>query len=177
MPVAFLDVHYAGAGARAACVLAESWDAAAPVSTFVHEIADVEPYQPGAFYRRELPCLLAVLSLAPALPDTVVVDGYVWLPPGHRPGLGAHLYEALGRQAAVVGIAKSAFAGVESSPAVMAVLRGASRNPLFVTAAGLAPEIAAQRVRNMAGEHRIPDLVRLADRLSRSGAAASRQDL
>ncbi|MGE5523994.1 MAG: endonuclease V [Rhodospirillaceae bacterium] len=169
MRIAVLDVHYKKAGARGACVVADAWEAPCPIATYTEEIEAVEPYEPGSFYRRELPCLLAVLRLLPALPDTVIIDGYVWLPSmNERPGLGAHLYEALGRQTAVIGVAKTAFIGAESSPIVVPVLRGASRVPIFVTAAGMYMGDAAQHVRHMAGKHRIPTLLRLADRLCRS---------
>jgi deoxyribonuclease V len=169
--LALLDVCYRGIGARAACVLAESWAAQTPSSTCVQAIEKVEPYEPGSFYRRELPCLLAVLRLLPEPPAVVVVDGYVWLPPSGRPGLGARLYEALGGGTAVIGIAKSAFAGAESCAFVVPVLRGTSKRPLYVTAAGIEVGAAAQRVRGMAGKYRIPDLARMADRLASSSSA------
>jgi len=165
--IAFLDVDYKGIGARAACVLTESWEAESPYSTYVHDIEAVELYESGNFYRRELPCLISVLRLLPSLPETVVVDGYVWLSSVDR-GLGARLYEALGRGTPVVGIAKTAFAGVESCAGVIRVFRGTSRNPLFVTAVGIDPDVAAQCVRGMAGKHRIPEIVRITDHLSRS---------
>jgi len=167
MTIALLDVHYKGAGARAACVLCESWKSQFPSATQVQEIGAVNAYEPGNFFRRELPCLLSVLRLVPLPPDTVVVDGYVWLSSVHRPGLGAYLYEALGRSTPVVGIAKSAFVGVKSSSAVACVFRGTSRRPLFVTAVGVELRIAVQNVRQMAGKHRIPEMMRLADQLSR----------
>ncbi len=170
MTIAFLDVAYKGKGARAACVLAGSWEAESPDSTCVQDIETVQPYEPGNFYRRELPCLVSVLRLLPSLPETIVVDGYVWLSSVDRPGLGARLYEALGRGTPVVGIAKTAFAGVESCAGVVRVFRGGSRNPLYVTAVGIEPEVAARCVRDMAGKHRIPKMMRIADRLSRSGA-------
>src|SRR5512135_1031705 len=135
---------------------------------WLKEVKAVDTYRPGNFYRRELPCLLSVLQLVPVLPEAAVVDGYVWLPPGDRPGLGAHLYDAMGRQIPVIGIAKTAFAGVESCVSARPVLRGISRKPLFVTAVGMEPDIAALRVREMAGKHRVPEIGRLADRLSRS---------
>lgn len=171
MAIAFLDVHYKGAGARTACVLIESWEAESPSSTYAQDIEAVEPYEPGNFYRRELPCLVSVLHLLPSLPEIVVVDGYVWLSSVDRPGLGARLYEALGRGTPVVGIAKSAFARVESCAGVVRVLRGTSRNPLFITAVGIEPDVAAQCVRRMAGKHRIPEIARITDRLSRSRAS------
>ena len=169
--IAFVDVDYKDAGARAACVLTESWEDETPHSTYIRDIEAVEPYEPGSFYRRELPCIISVLRLLPALPETVVVDGYVWLSSVDRPGLGARLYEALGRGTPVVGIAKTAFKGVESCTDVVRVLRGTSRNPLFVTAVGIEPEVAAQCVRRMAGKHRIPEILRITDCLSRSRAS------
>ena len=171
MTIAFVDVDYKGAGARAACVLTESWEAESPTSTYVRDIEAVEPYEPGNFYRRELPCIVSVLRMLPLLPEIVVVDGYVWLSSVDRPGLGARLYEALGRGTPVVGIAKTAFKGVESCTGVIRVLRGTSRNPLFVTAVGIEPEVAAQCVRRMAGKHRIPEILRITDRLCRTRAS------
>ncbi len=170
MTIAFLDVGYRGSAAQAACVLADSWESESPRATYVREIDAIEPYEPGSFFRRELPCLLSVLRLSPSLPEIVVVDGYVWLPSPLRPGLGAYLYEALGRCAPVVGIAKTAFAEAQSCDTIARVFRGESRNPLFVTAVGMELDVAVQRVRQMAGKHRIPDMMRIADRLSRSRA-------
>jgi len=51
------------------------------------------------------------------------------------------------------------------------VLRGGSRRPLLVTAAGLAPADAADLVRAMAGPHRLPDALKRVDTLSRSRSA------
>jgi len=129
-------------------------------------IEQVAPYVPGSFYQRELPCLLAALERAALEPECVVVDGYVWLAP-ERPGLGAKLFEALGSRVPVVGVAKTAFAGAESI--ALPVLRGESQKPLLVTAAGMEPDLAAERVRSMHGRHRIPTLLKRVDRLCREG--------
>ena len=96
---------------------------------------------------------MAVLQLLPELPSIVVVDGYVWLPPKGYPGLGAHLYETLGKATPVVGIAKSLFAGAEACEFVVTVYRGMSKRPLYVTAAGIQVELAAYRVREMARKY------------------------
>lgn len=171
MIIAILDVGYSASGARAACVLSESWSAAAPAATYFADIDSVEEYEPGAFYRRELPCLLQVLSLLTAPPDVVVIDGYVWLSDADKPGLGAYLYQALGARTPIIGVAKTAFHGAESCPIVYPVYRGNSTKPLFVTAVGVEPASAGGLVQSMAGPHRIPTLLTAVDQLSRSGSA------
>jgi deoxyribonuclease V len=94
----------------------------------------------------------------------VLVDAYVWLPPDAKPGLGARLHDALGHGTAIVGIAKNPLAG---DALAIPVLRGASKRPLFVTAAGLDPADAADGVRRMHGVYRVPTLLRRVDRLGR----------
>jgi len=161
--LAIVDVHYSGTSARAACVLASRWDSEAADRSWTADVSPVAPYQPGRFFERELPCLLAVLEGAPPV-DQIVIDGYVWLDEAGRPGLGAHLFQALGEAVPVVGIAKTAFKG---SPMAVQVQRPPSRRPLFITSAGMDATEAAELVRHMHGPARIPTLVGLADRLSR----------
>ena len=156
--------------AVAAGVWFRGWAAGAAEREATAVIREVADYTPGEFYRRELPCLLAVLAGGPP-PDIGVVDGYAWLGLAHgagRPGLGAYLYEALGRRVPVVGVAKTRFASAEAVP----VVRGGSRSPLWVTAAGVDPAEAAGRVAAMAGPYRVPALLRRADHLARTTPAA-----
>jgi deoxyribonuclease V len=167
---ACLDVGYRGVAAVAACVLFERWDDDRPAGEARARIAQVEAYEPGAFYRRELPCLLAVLERVRAPPRAIVIDGYVWLARG-RPGLGAHLHEALGRRTPVVGVAKTAFRG---NTEAVTILRGRSARPLYVTAAGIPADEAAERVRAMHGNGRIPTLLGYVDRLSRGCGSRGR---
>ncbi len=53
-----VDVDYRDLSAVAACVCFEHWTDGRPVLESAIEIRDVEPYAPGQFYRRELPCIL-----------------------------------------------------------------------------------------------------------------------
>lgn len=69
-----------------------------------------------------------------------------WLDGVSKPGLGAHLYQALDGQVAVVGVAKTKLQGADRA---CEVIRGASRRPLFVTAVGIPPELAAGYVRQI----------------------------
>jgi deoxyribonuclease V len=162
--IALLDVNYEGEGARAACVTALRWDDAKAEQEWVVDIARVAAYRPGFFFERELPCLLAVLERAPAEPRVIVVDGYVVLDAQGRPGLGRHLFEHLGERVPIVGIAKRSFAG---SDFAVRVFRGASQNPLFVTALGMSSTEAARYVQQMHGPHRIPTLCTRVDHLCR----------
>ena len=98
-----------------------------------------------------------------------MVDGYADLDPGGRPGLGAHAHTEFGIP--VIGVAKSAF---RTATHAVPVLRGTSAHPLFVTAAGMPRDEAADLVRHMAGQHRLPDAMRRADTLARTGLLAAR---
>lgn len=158
--LACVDVDYRGGGAVAAALLFRDWTDAAPAKELVARIASVPDYEPGQFYKRELPCLLEVLRGTRA--DVVIIDGYVHLGPERRPGLGAHLAEAL--EVAVVGVAKNPFHATPATP----VTRGASEKPLLVTATGIAEAVAAARVRAMHGPYRIPTLLRRVDQLCRA---------
>ncbi|TMQ17083.1 MAG: endonuclease V [Deltaproteobacteria bacterium] len=158
-----VDVDYRATEVVAACVGLHDWVDAAPALESVTRIPGAPPaYESGAFYRREMPYLIAALAAIPAAPRTVVVDGYVWLSPG-RPGLGAHLHTALGGGIEVVGVAKRNFEGAVAMP----VLRGMSRQPLFVTTTGDDVAAVAAAVRSMHGVHRIPTLLKRVDRLAR----------
>jgi len=164
-----LDVHYGGERPRGACIGFERREDERPTFVIVDTFAGPpEPYEPGSFRKRELPYLLRLVELARARssdPGTVLIDGYCWLGPG-RPGLGHHLFEALGGDWPVIGVAKTRFMDAPS----VEVLRGGSRSPLFITADGLAAGDAAGFVRSMHGAHRIPTLLKWADRASRGDA-------
>jgi len=156
--------------AFAACVLAAEWTSSSALHTHVAHKEGVAAYVPGRFYERELPCIDAVLSEVRAPLGVVVVDGYVWLDDRGRRGLGAHLFDALGGRVPVVGVAKTAFRGAAFA---LQVLRGGSTRPLHVTAIGMDPAAAAERVAAMHGPHRIPTLLREVDRLCRAGVGVS----
>src|SRR5512145_2134080 len=121
--MACLDVAYHDLEANAAAVLFHSWGDSTGRREIVTRVPAPADYRPGQFYRRELPCLLALVALIGEPAEVLIVDGYVWLGKGSLPGLGAHLYEALGGASAVIGVAKSRFAG---ATAAVPVLRGGS---------------------------------------------------
>lgn len=162
-----VDVDYRASECVAAAVAFESWSAATSVHEAVVRLPAASPYRSGELWVRELPPLLAVLeqmasAIAPRTIAIVVVDAYVWLPPDGRAGLGARVHEALG--VAVVGVAKTQ---LKDDTISIPVLRGTSRRPLRVGAAGLAPDEAAAAIAAMHGHDRMPTLLRRVDRLSR----------
>jgi deoxyribonuclease V len=156
------DVYYPPqGGAVAAAVICSDARYATAIDQRTVRLAEVEPYRPGEFYRRELPALCAVLTgLGPL--DVLIVDGYVDLDPDGRPGLGAHAHAEFG--VPVIGVAKTSFAAATHA---VPVHRGQAIRPLYITAAGIPLPEAADLVRAMAGPHRLPDALRLVDRLTR----------
>lgn len=166
--IAAVDVCYhPSGGATAAVVVFREWSTSEAETELREHIPRVEPYEPGSLYKRELPCLLAVLDEVRHGLEAVLVDGHVWLAPDDRPGLGAHLHRALNSEIAVVGVAKSAFRG---STNARRVFRGRSRRPLYITAVGMDRGLAAQLVASMHGPYQIPTLLKRVDRLSRSSS-------
>lgn len=157
-----VDVHYLDDGtARAAAVAAVERDFSPVAWTRTAVVPAGAPYVPGEFYLRELPPLRAVIPACGEL-SLIVVDGYVDLDPDGRPGLGAHVHAEFG--VPVIGVAKTAFRDASHAARVV---RGRSARPLYVTAAGMAVSKAAAVVSGMAGNFRIPDALKLADRLAR----------
>ncbi len=138
----------------------------------VARVSPVAAYEPGAFYKRELPCLLAVLAQLPFTPSLVIVDGYAWLGSG-RPGLGQHLYEALPAESRppVIGVAKTSF---HNNDLAVPVLRGESKKPLFVTSSGMSSDDAANVLRTLHGAFRVPTLLHRVDTLCRAATGSYR---
>lgn len=160
-----LDVDYRDTRAVAAGVVAHGWADEKPTRVIIEHVSPIEDYEPGEFYRRELPCLLRVLGQLQPVPEVIVVDGYAWL--GTKPGLGARLHEALGSKIPVVGVAKTHFHGADGA---IEVRRGESARPLYVTAAGMEAKVAADLVRGMHGPFRIPTLLKEVDARCRGAA-------
>jgi len=113
-----------------------------------------QPYEPGQFFKRELPHLLVLMDRFREPPATIVIDGYVTLGADQRDGLGARLFSALHGQVPVIGVAKSRFAG---TPAETEVLRRKSKRPLYVTSRGITLETAKGLIRNMRPFANAPD--------------------
>ncbi|KAL1405659.1 hypothetical protein Q8F55_009298 [Vanrija albida] len=185
-PILAIDVQYkdtpTSSTGYAAGVLFDSFSSAAPTHTYTHTHADAEPYVAGSFFKRELPPIRALIAAAPVPPRTIVVDGFVDLvsEAGVKPGLGRRLFDELGGEVVVIGVAKNPFrtraegAPEEPEPGLNThpgeVFRGSSGRALYVTAAGVSQEHAMELVRHMHGANRQPTMLKLVDREARDAA-------
>lgn len=158
-----VDVHYAEHAVTTACAGVLRWEDATTAYERVHHSEEAPaPYEPGQFYKRELPHVLRAIAEVPRPMATIIVDGHVWLK-HDEPGLGAHLFTALREQIPIVGVAKKKYRDGVALP----VLRGQSVQPLFVTAVGIDVTRTAELVRVMHGPHRLPTLLKRTDQLAR----------
>ena len=167
MMIACVDTQYLDSptcAARTGLVMFEQWsDSVAAIELAIEHAGPLEDYIPGEFFKRELPCILDAVTPYLDRIETIVVDGYVHLG-GDQPGLGLKLFEELNRQKVIIGVAKKRF---HSADQAIEIVRGQSSRPLFVTAAGIDVDTAAENVYAMAGQFRIPTLIKRADSLAR----------
>ncbi len=159
-----VDVYYSQDKAFAAAITFSSWKDESHERIYTINTAPVHDYEPGAFYKRELPCILELLQRYALEPETIVIDGYVFLDGKSRAGLGKHLYDALNCSVKVIGVAKRPFYEIGRE---YEIFRGSSRRPLYVTSAGISLEEAKRGIETMAGRYRIPRLLKKVDQVSR----------
>ncbi len=159
-----VDVDYKNNDAYIAGVLFEKWSDEKETSKFKSTLNNIEEYESGKFYRRELPCIIKLIEEHNLKSEIIVIDGFVWLDGKVKPGLGAYLYEALEDKVAIIGVAKKSFIGISSK---YKLYRGKSKKPLYVTSAGIELIEAMPNIEKMAGENRIPILLKIVDRLCR----------
>jgi len=162
--MAILDVSYSNELATIACVQFYDWTDHEPAGMRISHLMVSSRYEPGYFYRRELPCLLHALQQEPMQFSDIIIDGYVQLNPPRNKGLGLHLAESLEYDAAVIGVAKNP---LRIADRYRRICRGRSKKPLFISAAGMSLDLAADMIRSMHGEYRLPTLIKMADTLCR----------
>ncbi len=163
-----VDVAYQKETALAGGILFHDWADKKPLQEMVVTCPIPDNYIPGHFYRRELPCIEALLEQIQTAPDCILIDGFVHLGRSREPGLGKHLRNIVGENIGVIGVAKTPF---RDTPRSCEVLRGKSRKPLYVTADGIAAERAKFLITRMHGKYRIPTLLKCVDRLCRKEAS------
>jgi deoxyribonuclease V len=139
------------------------------------------PYAPGFLSFREAPAVLEALNCLPRRPDLLFVDGQGWAHP-RRFGLACHVGLLAGLP--TIGVAKTRLIGDFTAPGpsrsqwtrlfdhgetIGAVLRTRARvRPVFVSVGHrIGLETAIRWTLLCAPRFRLPEPIRLADRLSR----------
>jgi len=165
-----LDVHYKegqetdAVTATVAGIRFEGIKQSRILSEHLVKVNDVAPYESGQFYKREMPCLLALINQIDEPFDAIIIDGYVFLDGVSKAGLGKYLYDNLVNKKPIIGIAKNHFYDITED---YAIWRGISKHPLYVTSIGINITTAKKMVSEMEGEHRMPKMVSDVDKLGR----------
>lgn len=187
--IAIDTYYYSDTEAKTVGVIFENWDDSEPLEikeAWSHEFG---PYIPGEFYKRELPCMLDLLLTIPDLKDfdAIIIDGLAHLPMTDdrkvAEGLGIHLENELERRGiidrttdyginhvGIIGVAKSRFSAADKDPGISKLYRGTAKTPLYIdtTWFGYSSASAAECIKSMHGEHRIPTLLKLVDTLTKT---------
>ena len=157
------DTYYFDDYAQTSCIGIESWSSDEVAFELTETISEINDYESGSFYKRELPCLLSIIAKINLNPqkDILLIDGFVVLDDEGKLGLGGYLYEHLNSEMPIIGVAKNNFATINSLK--REVLRGSSAKPLYVTAKGIDLDEATANVSKMHGSFRIPTILKLVD--------------
>lgn len=160
------DTYYFEDCANTICLAFKNWEDAEKTAVYSEKMTITSDYESGAFYKRELPCILSLLSQIDLKEgDIFLVDGYVTLNDEGKIGLGGYLYEKLDEKYPVVGIAKNEFSSVDFQR--RSIYRGESKTPLFLTSKGIDVDILKPKIERMHGFYRIPTLLKKLDQLTR----------
>lgn len=161
------DTYYTDDIAHTAVIGIKDWKAENPDFEFTDITTEINDYESGSFYKRELPCLLNCIKKLDLNPeeDILLIDGYVVLSDEGKLGLGGYLYHELEEKITVIGVAKNNFNSIENLK--REVFRGESKKPLYVTALGMDIDEAKNRVLEMHGPNRFPTILKLVDQKSR----------
>lgn len=160
------DTFYYEDFAKTVCIAFENWTSETESFIYSENTEISSDYESGAFYKRELPCILSLLKKIDLKEgDLIIVDGYVTLDNSGKIGLGGYLYESLNKKYPVIGIAKNGFASEDNLRKT--IFRGESKTPLFLTAVGIDTDDTKIKVENMYGAYRIPTLLKKLDQLTR----------
>lgn len=160
------DTYYFENKAKTICVSFNHWTTAEPTEVFEEIIEGVAEYEPGSFYKRELPCILSLLKdVKYDNIEAIIIDGFVHLDDEQKLGLGGYLYNALNQSIPIIGVAKSSFYGIEKK--VKALTRGDSKKALFITSVGIDLDSAYENIKSMHGKYRMPTILQIVDSKSK----------
>ena len=157
-----IDVGYQNNKAKVVGGFFEEWSANQLIKIAYKEVDEVAEYIPGEFYKRELPCILEFLKEHNHEEiECIIIDGFIFLDDENKKGLGAYLYESLNNKLPIIGVAKSKF--YNNTKNTIELVRGQSKNPVYISAVGIDLNVAAQFINSMQGEFRLPNLIKQVD--------------
>lgn len=173
-----VDIYYpTETDYTAAGVLFEDFSSREEIETIkITRKGILKPYIPGKFKERELPCILRLLKeIDLERLDTIIIDGYANLVDEHGlplETLGKTLHTYLkteGWNICIIGVAKTKFKDSAMSNC-KAIYRGKeAQTPLYISSIGdnISNSEIAEKIKNMYGLYRLPNMIRLADRISK----------
>lgn len=160
------DTYYFDNKAKTVCVAIDNWSDEENIKVYSELTENVEEYQSGEFYKRELPCILSLLNKVEIKNiDVIIVDGFVYLDDNLKFGLGGYLYKQLNETVPIIGVAKTNFATLIINKREL--LRGKSVKPLYITSIGIEIDRATELIKNLKGPNRMPTLLKTLDTLTK----------
>lgn len=160
-----IDVYYIDDTAKSVGVLFD-WNDAQPQEVIIDIKQGVAEYVPGEFYKRELPCIEALLKKIPLEKvETIIIDGHIYVDDSLKYGLGGYVWELLAKKIPIIGVAKNAFHS--NTTTVVPVYRGESKKALYVSAIGMDITTAVTHLEKMHGEYRFPSILKELDTITK----------
>ncbi|WP_262494690.1 endonuclease V [Flavobacterium davisii] len=161
-----IDVYYINEIAKSVGVLFD-WKDIHPQEVIIDIKEGVAEYVPGEFYKRELPCIEALLKKIPLEKiKIIIIDGHIYVDDSLKYGLGGYVWELLEKKIPIIGVAKNAFHSNTST--VVPLYRGESKKPLYVSAIGMEITEAVTHLQNMQGDFRIPSILKELDTITKN---------
>lgn len=172
-----LDSYYKDDLCNTSLVLFSQLDSSTPIYTDTIFTKNKEQYIPGQFYKKELPGIKKILEKFKkenpiwwSMVDMIITDSYVRLKLGDKEwdGLGEYLNNWLKKkkeERIIIGVAKTLFGDCNQISEI--ITRGKSKTPLYIQST-LSNKWAANLVKTMDGNYRIPTMLKLVDQKSRN---------
>ena len=161
-----LDTYYFENKAKTVALEFSNWSDNIETARYSEVLENIEEYISGEFYKRELPCILSLISKIDVKKiEFIIIDGYVFVDDNSKLGLGGFLYEKLNKKIPIIGVAKTDFISLTKNK--ISLLRGKSKNPLFISSIGINLNEVTDKIKQMSGEFRIPTLLKKLDTLTK----------
>ena len=158
-----IDTYYYKDRAKTVGIVFNEWEDEVPEKVLISWLSSDKygPYIPGEFYKRELPCIMHLLEQVPDIRLEQELDKEH---PDFRNNHPTDPMKIYGP--AIIGVAKTSFKGCDSDHGIAKVYRGEAKNPLYVctTWFNMSANEAAERIKSMHGNYRIPTLLKILDK-------------